>query len=116
MDIASRLIEVMTALHLKQADLIRCTGYTGPAIKKITDGQSEPKFGFLKSILQEYPEISARWLITGEGEMIRSKDEIIEEDDMNRIFRALTRIIVEIGELREDVTDIKVGSARQSSE
>ena len=62
------------------------------------------------------------WLITGEGEMIDKPSVVdvsrheVSDPDMDRIFRALTRLLIEIGELREDVTDIKVGSARQSSE
>lgn len=62
----------MSKKGLKQADLVRFTDYTGPAIKKITNGESEPKFGFLKKILENVQDISADWLLTGRGDMLLS--------------------------------------------
>lgn len=104
MEIADRLDQLMKAKRLKQVDIIRITGYTGPAVKKITDGSSEPKFGFLKSLLIEFPEVSARWLLTGEGSMFqKEKTPIGMEAQFEKLESSLGRVLVEIIQLQREV-------------
>ncbi|MEO1013435.1 MAG: helix-turn-helix transcriptional regulator [Bacteroidota bacterium] len=66
-DFSERLSYIMKLKGLKQADLSRLSGYSGPGIRKVKNGESEPKYGLLKAIIEAYPDLSAFWLLTGKG-------------------------------------------------
>ena len=50
------------------------------SISHVISGRNKPGFDFIQKILKRFPEISADWLITGDGEMLRKKS--IREYDM----------------------------------
>jgi len=43
----------------------------------INDGR-EPGYTFIGKIVKKYPEINSEWLLTGEGEMLRKDQDVID--------------------------------------
>lgn len=50
-------------------------GISQPTMKAFVDGESSPRFDTLQKILSAGPEISAEWLMRGEGDMLRTTDD-----------------------------------------
>ncbi|MDR0823554.1 MAG: helix-turn-helix domain-containing protein [Prevotella sp.] len=42
-----------------------------------------PSFNMLDKILKAYPELSADWLITGEGRMLKSEHNIVDDNNIS---------------------------------
>lgn len=70
MKIGDRIKEIMIAKRLTQRELGELMNYTDVAIGKIIKNSSEPKFGVMNTILVNFPDVSAKWLMTGEGKML----------------------------------------------
>lgn len=67
--IAERLKALIIALGENQNSFSVSIGYRAPTTAKILNGQNNPGFEYLQSILTKYKKVNARWLITGEGKM-----------------------------------------------
>ena len=57
--------------------ILASDGMIRRAIKNNSDIQSK----WIKNISDNYPQLNIEWLITGEGEMLKSKGENMEERD-----------------------------------
>lgn len=65
------LHEGLTALKFAQQ-----LGVQPSTISHILSGRNYPRFEMLSAIMRNYPEISERWLMLGEGEMVKAKPEV----------------------------------------
>lgn len=61
-------------------------GVAATSLNDIIRNGAEPKFSTLEKILKAEPSISAEWLLRGEGEMLKGKNNLIDstEDDNNK--------------------------------
>jgi len=55
-------------------------GVQRSSVSHVMSGRNKPGFDFIRKILKRFPEISADWLITGDGKMLREKR--MEEYDL----------------------------------
>lgn len=83
MTVNQRIEEVMNYLGLNPNSFSKSIGLTGNStISRIIKGQTTPSYETLTMIYTKYDWIDVRWLMTGEGEMIRSdqvqKDESVD--------------------------------------
>jgi transcriptional regulator with XRE-family HTH domain len=67
-----RLKELMTQLSVSAAELADKIGVQRSSISHILSGRNLPSSQFIEKLLNTYPEVDARWLITGKGVMFRS--------------------------------------------
>lgn len=44
-------------------------------ISHILNGRNKPGAAFIEKMLTSYPDLNARWLMTGDGDMLRDKAE-----------------------------------------
>lgn len=96
MDIGNRIKEVMRSKGLTQKELGLIVGYSDPAIGKIINKGTEPKFGVIYKILNKYKDIQVEWLVLGSGTMYSSE----KKEDNNSLA-------IEVGNfLKEDIKDI----------
>lgn len=62
-------------------------------VSHVLNGRNKPGANFIERLLTEYPELNARWLLTGEGEMVTSKKEqvktLFDAKDMEQIKEEL---------------------------
>jgi transcriptional regulator with XRE-family HTH domain len=76
-------------------------------ISHILSGRNQPSYDFLIRLLNRFPDISADWLLTGKGNMYKSK---AENSELNLFQASLTSVKKEesIQEDKDTHTNIKV--------
>lgn len=72
-----RLKELMTLLSVNAADLADRIGVQRSSVSHILNGRNLPSTQFIEKLLTTYPEIEARWLITGFGNPLRQPGEAV---------------------------------------
>lgn len=88
--IKKRLLLFLNYLNIGQTKFEKECGFSRGFVNKLTDG-----IGINKVLIlyKKYPEINLEWLITGEGEMIRSKTKETfhsQDKDYINIINSLT--------------------------
>lgn len=80
-----RLLQIIDYKGINKSIFYKETGLSNGFLDKVKDiGVSK-----LELILKAYPDIDMRWLITGEGSMIKNNDKIRLSDDTDIIKRIL---------------------------
>lgn len=64
--------------NLTPADLADRLGVQRSNVSHILNGRNKPGANFIEKLLNEYPEIDARWLMTGQGDMLVNRKEQIK--------------------------------------
>jgi transcriptional regulator with XRE-family HTH domain len=67
-----RLKELLAQLSISAAELADKIGVQRSSISHILNGRNLPSSQFIERLLNSYPELDARWLITGKGGIFRS--------------------------------------------
>ena len=80
-----RIKKFMDHKSVSPGDLASATGVQRSNISHILNGRNKPGAAFIEKFLLSYPEINARWFLTGEGEMINNTEDI-QGDDKNSII------------------------------
>ena len=65
-----RVVEIMKYFELDQTRLANITNVTRQTANGIVLGKAKPGAAFLIDLIIEYKNINARWLLTGEGQML----------------------------------------------
>ena len=81
-----RLQTILDIEHLSPSQLADALGVQRGGISHLLSGRNKPSFDFLERILRKFPEISAEWLITGNGKPIR--EELVPKSS-NTSFESL---------------------------
>jgi transcriptional regulator with XRE-family HTH domain len=69
-----RIERILVKYQITSAQFADIVGVQRSSISHILSGRNKPSFDFIQKILVKYPEINAKWLITGEGDI--DSDEI----------------------------------------
>jgi len=72
MSFRKRLLDILHKYELKPVDLSRELGYASAEkiSRLVRDEANKPSYQLIGDIIKAFPEINARWLATGEGEMV----------------------------------------------
>jgi transcriptional regulator with XRE-family HTH domain len=68
-----RLKELMEQLSVNAAELADKIGVQRSSISHILNGRNLPSSQFIERLLNCFPEVDARWFITGKGGIFRSE-------------------------------------------
>lgn len=99
-----RIKEIEKYLNIKKKDIIDATGINYTYYYKAATGVQTPSFDFLVKICTAY-NISANWLIWGEGEMFRQNNE--PKPELNLETKREINILSKIDpKLRKEYFDI----------
>lgn len=72
-----RIKKFMDYKALNAADLADTIGVQRSNVSHVVNGRNNPSSSFIEKLLLTFPELNARWLITGEGEMVaQNVDEL----------------------------------------
>ncbi|MCW0482132.1 helix-turn-helix domain-containing protein [Gaoshiqia sediminis] len=66
----SRIKRFMEYKGLTSSELADSIGVQRSNVTHVLHGRNNPSFPFISKLLEAYPEIDAKWLIMGEGEML----------------------------------------------
>ncbi|MGC9472511.1 MAG: helix-turn-helix domain-containing protein [Bacteroidales bacterium] len=78
----SRLQKILEDKNLSPTGLARLLGVQPSTISHILSGRNKPGFDFLHALLKAFPDISAAWLITGQGPVYTSQISASEKTDV----------------------------------
>jgi len=67
----NRINSLLKHLKLSSAQFADEIGVQRSSVSHVLSGRNKPGFDFIQKILSRFPEISADWLITGAGEMLK---------------------------------------------
>lgn len=79
-------------------------------LSKMFSNKSDPKLPLLKSCLIQFPELNARWLILGDGQMWQEdrKAVIGKKGDNEELKKKVNELESDFKELRTDFQQLKV--------
>jgi DNA-binding XRE family transcriptional regulator len=72
-DINDRILLIMKGKNLNKNSLSKTIGFSQPALTKIEKHTNLPSFKLLFELLRVFPDVDAKWLLTGEGEMLHNE-------------------------------------------
>lgn len=78
--VKQRLVEFIAALNITQAEFQRRCNLSSGYINNMVNGIGAAK---LDQILSEYPLLNAKWLLTGEGEMLKPQQPQVQQNNYN---------------------------------
>lgn len=78
--VKQRLVEFIAALNITQAEFQRRCNLSSGYINNMVNGIGAAK---LDQILSEYPLLNAKWLLTGEGEMLKPQQPSVQQNNYN---------------------------------
>lgn len=96
----SRVKEIITQAGLSdRAFALRC-GITQNTLSRQLTGVSELSLSTINSILNNFPDVSAEWLLRGEGVMYKSQNSLLElnSNRMERLIDTITTLQETINE------------------
>jgi transcriptional regulator with XRE-family HTH domain len=68
----NRILLIMKEKNLNKNSLSKVIGFSQPGLTKIEKHINLPSFKLLFELLRVFPDIDAKWLLTGEGEMLKT--------------------------------------------
>ena len=71
----SRFKQLLEYLQVNPSAFADRIGVQRSSISHVLSGRNKPSVDFLEKVLRAYPEVNARWLITGTGEW-KAKEDI----------------------------------------
>lgn len=81
MTVNQRIEELIKHLEMNPNSFSKSIGLSGNStISRIIKGQTTPSYDTLHAICKTYEWINIRWLMIGEGEMVKSNEEQINEN------------------------------------
>lgn len=69
-----RLNTILKHFKINASQFADEIGVQRASVSHVLSERNKPGFDFIQKILDAYPSISADWLITGKGEMLKSKN------------------------------------------
>lgn len=66
----SRIRQFMDHKGLSSSELADSIGVQRSNVTHVLQGRNKPGFLFISKLLETYPDINAKWLITGDGNML----------------------------------------------
>jgi hypothetical protein len=121
-DITNRLLEVCKVKKVKQVDLINEGAGSRPTVSAAFTGKQKPNLDIIEALLKVVPELNARWLFTGKGQMFnelpysdsseqlqKSEEGCLDDygDDVKNYRQIFNKILDEFIELRKENYELK---------
>lgn len=75
-----RLNSILKHFKLTSSQFADEIGVQRSSVSHVLSGRNKPGFDFVQKIMSKFPEISAEWLLTGIGEML--KNEMLKKISM----------------------------------
>jgi transcriptional regulator with XRE-family HTH domain len=64
-----RLLQLLEKERISSAEFADRIGVQRSNVSHILNGRNNPGYSFIQKVLESFPRINSRWLITGEGSM-----------------------------------------------
>jgi transcriptional regulator with XRE-family HTH domain len=68
-----RIVQFIETEKLTAAEFADKIGVQRSSVSHVLNGRNNPGFSFIQKILETFPTINSRWLLTGQGELYEEK-------------------------------------------
>lgn len=85
-----RIRQFMDYKHLTSSELADSIGIQRSNLTHVLNGRNKPSFPFISKLLETYPEINAKWLLLGQGEMLENSAAVSPEANLFSTFQKNT--------------------------
>jgi transcriptional regulator with XRE-family HTH domain len=98
-----RILQLIEAEKTSAAEFADRIGVQRSNVSHILNGRNNPGFSFIQKILETFPKINSRWLLTGEGEMYEGKVILSEnKSKTNNLFTVQTPDVKASNEVKQE--------------
>lgn len=94
-----RIKQFMDYMTLSAAELADQIGVQRSNVSHVMTGRNNPSSSFLEKLLLTFPELDARWLIVGEGQMLRGKEDKRQLSEEKNLFTDVNEKKVQVAQL-----------------
>jgi transcriptional regulator with XRE-family HTH domain len=104
-----RILKLIEQEKITAAEFADRIGVQRSNVSHILNGRNNPGFSFIQKILETFPSINSRWLLTGEGVMYEGNVNFSENTlKSNNLFTVQTPVIKAKDEVKPelDVPDV----------
>lgn len=85
-ELSARILEIMGYLKLTKAEFAQKLGISSAVLSHISSGRNKPGLDIVLAILTQYSQVSADWLLLGNGAMIRENENREGLDQMLKLI------------------------------
>ncbi|UHG90083.1 helix-turn-helix domain-containing protein [Spirosoma oryzicola] len=78
--VGQRFAALISELKMSNNSFAKSIGKSSTTINYIVDEKNKPGFDVLETILRVYPNVNPNWLMNGEGNIFRDKEQSVESD------------------------------------
>jgi len=71
----NRIRQFMDYKELSSSELADSIGVQRSNVTHVLQGRNKPGFLFISKLLETYPDVNAKWLITGQGNMVAGEQQ-----------------------------------------
>jgi len=100
-----RIIQFIESEKLTAAEFADNIGVQRSSVSHVLNGRNNPGFSFIQKILESYPSLNSRWLLTGEGGMYEKSAPVASRIVEPKLFDSKEN---------EHRTDLKMNSSPQA--
>lgn len=111
----NRIKQLQDVLGVSENELAQRLGMSQSTLNSYTLGKRKPSYDLAESILATFVDVSAEWLMRGEGSMYIS--DIPTDSDTDEVLELkaeITRLRAELAELREENETLQADNRRLS--
>jgi len=109
-----RIEHILQHYGVSSAQFADSIGVQRSSISHIISGRNKPSFDFIQKILLKYPEINAEWLLTGQGNTLKT-DNTVQLEDTSPEVHPSKDLFTQNSEEQEDTSLIKSVISENSS-
>lgn len=101
-----RLTAFLHALDISQTSLAHKIGLPQNSVNNYMRGIRNPSYEFIEALLSSYPDLSAEWLMRGNGDMFLSPDECQDESIIQVLQHKLEELQENYKKKEQQVDDL----------
>lgn len=113
----NRIKQLQDVLGVSENELAQRLGMSQSTLNSYTLGKRKPSYDLAESILATFVDVSAEWLMRGEGTMYISDLPSTDHTDTDEVLdlkAEITRLRAELAELREENETLQADNRRLS--
>ena len=87
-----RILKFIESENITAAEFADKIGVQRSSVSHVLNGRNKPGFAFIQKILEAFPSLNSRWLLTGSGQMLDKSDQkLIPSTGAANLFSTLNQ-------------------------
>lgn len=89
-----RILDFIESENITAAEFADKIGVQRSSVSHVLNGRNNPGFAFIQKILETFPEINSRWLLTGTGQMHENRTEThTHQNNLSNLFSTPNQVV-----------------------